>query len=180
MKVIISGRRTEVEKRLKELIEKKLAKLDKFFGEGAEAKVTLTGEKGDRVVMEVTVFFDGMIYRAEEHTSDAFSAIDKIVAVIERQIRRNKTRLEKRLRSGAFDASNFEPEASGASDTEEEAEFNILKNKHLILKPMSAEEAILQMNLLGHSFFVFKNADTEETNIVYKRNDKNYGLIEID
>lgn len=179
MKVIISGRRTEVEKRLKELIEKKLAKLDKFFGEGAEAKVTLTGEKGDRVVMEVTVFSDGMMYRAEEHSSDAFSAIDKIVTVIERQIRKNKTRLEKRLRTGAFDASNFEPEVATA-DEEEEGAFNILKNKHIILKPMSIEEAILQMNLLGHSFFVFKNASTDETNLVYKRNDKNYGLIEID
>ncbi len=176
MKVIISGRRTEVEERLKELIEKKLAKLDKFFSDSSEAKVTLTGEKGDRVVMEVTVFSDGMIYRAEEDASDAFSAIDKIVTVIERQIRRNKTRLEKRLRSGAFDPANFEPEAKA----DEESEFNILKNKHIYLKPMSTEEAILQMNLLGHSFFLFKNASTDGTNLVYKRNDKNYGLIEID
>ena len=176
MKVIISGRRTEVEERLKELIEKKLSKLDKFFSDSSEAKVTLTGEKGDRVVMEVTVFSDGMIYRAEENAADAFSAIDKIVTVIERQIRRNKTRLEKRLRDNAFDPANFEPEVKA----EEESEFNILKNKHIYLKPMSAEEAILQMNLLGHSFFLFKNASTDGTNLVYKRNDKNYGLIEID
>lgn len=176
MKVIISGRRTEVEERLKELIEKKLSKLDKFFSDSSEAKVTLTGEKGDRVVMEVTVFSDGMIYRAEENAADAFSAIDKIVTVIERQIRRNKTRLEKRLRDNAFDPANFEPEVKA----EEESEFNILKNKHIYLKPMSAEEAILQMNLLGHSFFLFKNASTDGTNLVYKRNDKNYGLIEIE
>ncbi len=176
MKVIISGRRTEATERLKELIEKKLSKLDKFFSDSSEAKVTLTGEKGDRVVTEVTVFSDGMIYRAEETAADAFTAIDKIVTVIERQIRRNKTRLEKRLRENAFDPANFEPEAK----TEEESEFNILKNKHIYLKPMSAEEAILQMNLLGHSFFLFKNASTDETNLVYKRKDKNYGLIEID
>ena len=176
MKVIISGRRTEATERLKELIEKKLSKLDKFFSDSSEAKVTLTGEKGDRVVTEVTVFSDGMIYRAEETAADAFTAIDKIVTVIERQIRRNKTRLEKRLRENAFDPANFEPEAKA----EEESEFNILKNKHIYLKPMSAEEAILQMNLLGHSFFLFKNASTDETNLVYKRKDKNYGLIEID
>lgn len=172
MKVIISGRRTEATERLKELIEKKLSKLDKFFSDSSEAKVTLTGEKGDRVVTEVTVFSDGMIYRAEETAADAFTAIDKIVTVIERQIRRNKTRLEKRLRENAFDPANFEPEAKA----EEESEFNILKNKHIYLKPMSAEEAILQMNLLGHSFFLFKNASTDETNLVYKRKDKNYGL----
>lgn len=177
MKVIISGRRTEVEERLKELIEKKLAKLDKFFSDTSEAKVTLTGEKGDRVVMEVTVFSDGMMYRAEEDAQDAYSAIDKIVTVIERQIRRNKTRLEKRLRDNAFDPQNFEPDAQVEK---EESEFNILRNKHIYLKPMSTEEAILQMNLLGHSFFLFKNAENDETNLVYKRNDKNYGLIEID
>lgn len=176
MKVIISGRRTEVEKRLKELIEKKLSKLDKFFGDEAEARVTITGEKGDRIVMEVTVFSDGMMYRAEERDGDAFTAIDKIVTVIERQIRKNKTRLEKRLRADAFDPSNFEAEVAA----DEESEFNILRNKHIYLKPMSAEEAILQMNLLGHSFFLFKNSETNETNLVYKRNDKNYGLIEID
>lgn len=107
MKVIISGRRTEATERLKELIEKKLSKLDKFFSDSSEAKVTLTGEKGDRVVTEVTVFSDGMIYRAEETAADAFTAIDKIVTVIERQIRRNKTRLEKRLRENAFDPANF-------------------------------------------------------------------------
>lgn len=177
MKVIISGRRTEVEERLKELIEKKLSKLDKFFSDSSEAKVTLTGEKGDRVVMEITVFSDGMMYRAEEDAQDAYSAIDKIVTVIERQIRRNKTRLEKKLRANAFDPENFEPEIQSEK---EESEFNILKNKHIYLKPMSAEEAILQMNLLGHSFFLFKNAETDETNLVYKRNDKNYGLIEVD
>lgn len=176
MKVIISGRRTEVEKRLKELIEKKLSKLDKFFGDEAEARVAITGEKGDRIVMEVTVFSDGMMYRAEERDADAFTAIDKIVTVIERQIRKNKTRLEKRLRADAFDPSNFEAEVAA----DEESEFNILRNKHIYLKPMSAEEAILQMNLLGHSFFLFKNSETNETNLVYKRNDKNYGLIEID
>ncbi|MBR6720452.1 MAG: ribosome-associated translation inhibitor RaiA [Clostridia bacterium] len=176
MKVIISGRRIEIEERLKDLIEKKLSKLDKFFREDAEAKVTLTGEKGDRSVMEVTVFSGGMIYRAEENTDDAYTAIDKVVTVIERQIRKNKTRLEKRLRENAFDAANFET----GTETDEEKEFNVVKQKKIALKPMSTEEAILQMNLLGHAFFVFKDAVTEETKLVYKRNDKDYGLIEME
>ncbi len=176
MKVIISGRRIEIEERLKEIIEKKLSKLDKFFREDAEAKVTLTGEKGDRSVMEVTVFTGGMIYRAEERADDAFAAIDKIVTVIERQIRKNKTRLEKRLRENAFDATNFET----GTETDEEKEFNVVKQKKIALKPMSTEEAILQMNLLGHNFFVFRDAVTEETKLVYKRNDKDYGLIEME
>ena len=176
MKVIISGRRIEIEERLKEIIEKKLSKLDKFFREDAEAKVTLTGEKGDRCVMEITVFTGGMIYRAEENTDDAYTAIDKIVTVIERQIRKNKTRLEKRLRENAFDAANFET----GTETDEEKEFNVVKQKKIALKPMSTEEAILQMNLLGHAFFVFKDAASEETKLVYKRNDKDYGLIEME
>ncbi len=176
MKIIITARRMEVEERLKELIEKKLTKLDKLFREDAEAKVTITAEKADRTVMEVTVFSGGMIFRAEEMSDDAFSAIDKIVTVIERQIRKNKTRLEKRLRENAFDPSNFEPD----SLSEEESVFNIARTKHFTLKPMSVDEAILQMNLIGHTFFLFKNSDTDETNLVYRRNNKDYGLIEID
>ncbi len=175
MKVIISGRKFEIEQRLKELIEKKMGKLDKFFRDDADAKVTITAEKGNRSVMEVTVFSGGMIYRAEETTDDIYSAIDKTVTVIERQIRKNKTRLEKRLRTDAFETGEFDIEP-----IDEEKEFNIVKNKHISIKPMSPEEAILQMNLLGHNFFVFKNDKTEAMEVVYKRNDKNYGLIEME
>lgn len=175
MKVIINGRKFEIEQRLKELIEKKLGKLDKFFRDDADAKVTITGEKAGKSVMEVTVFSGGMIYRAEERTDDVFSAIDKTVTVIERQIRKNKTRLEKRLRAGAFESGEFEIEP-----VEEEKEFNIVKTKHISIKPMSPEEAILQMNLLGHNFFVFRNDKTEQANVVYVRNDNDYGLIELD
>ncbi len=176
MKVIISGRRMEPDERLKALIEKKLSKLAKFFGDDAQVKVTVNQEAANRFVMEVTVFAGGMIYRAEEMTNDAFAAIDKTVAAIERQIRRNKTRLEKRLRDHAFDPSNFEYE----TEENEEKEFNIVKTKLIHLKPMSAEEAVLQMNLLGHSFFLFQNAATDKPNVVYRRNDKNYALIEIE
>ncbi len=175
MKTIISGRRIEIEDKLKELIEKKLSKLDKFFREDAEAKVTITGEKGDKSVMEITVFSGGMIYRAEERGDDPYTAIDKIVTVIERQIRKNKTRLEKRLRENAFDASNFEI----GTETDEEKDFDVIKKKAIALKPMNTEEAILQMNLLGHTFFVFKDDTTELTKLVYKRKDGGYGLIEM-
>lgn len=175
MKTIISGRRIEIEEKLKELIEKKLGKLDKFFREDAEAKVTITGEKGDKSTMEVTVFSGGMIYRAEERGTDPYSAIDKIVTVIERQIRKNKTRLEKKLRENAFDAGNFD----AGTEAEEEKDFDIIKKKAITLKPMSTEEAILQMNLLGHTFFVFKDDTTDITTLVYKRKDNGYGLIEM-
>lgn len=176
MKVIISGRRMELDERLKAMIEKKMAKLAKFFGDDAQVKVTVTQEAGSRFVMEVTVFSGGMIYRAEETTNDAFAAIDKTVAAIERQIRRNKTRLEKRLRDNAFDPANFDAD----TQTEEETDFKIVKTKLLTLKPMGAEEAVLQMNLLGHSFFLFQNAETDKPNVVYRRKDGNYALIEIE
>lgn len=176
MKLAINARRTQIEDRLKLLIEKKLGKLDKFFRDDAQAKVTVTKENDRQDVIEVTLSSGGTIYRAEERTDDLYSAIDKIVSVIERQIRKNKTRLEKRLRDNAFDPSNFEPDTA----TEEETEFNVIRTKQLALKPMSTEEAILQMNLLGHSFFLFKNDRTEQTNLVYIRNDGNYGLIEVE
>ena len=172
MKVRISGRKMEVQDKLIKIAEKKIDKLSKFFGDDAEAVMTFSEQKDSKTV-EMTIFSAGMIYRAEETCLDEYAAIDKVVDVIERQIRKNKTRLEKRLRDTAFSVPDEKPE-------EEEKEFKIVKTKKHALKPMSAEEAILQMNLLGHSFFLFKNASTDETNLVYKRKDKNYGLIEID
>ena len=171
MKVIISGRRIEIEEHLKELIEKRLSKLDKFFRDDAEAKVTLTGEKGDRSVMEVTVFSGGMIYRAEENTDDAYTAIDKVVTVIERQIRKNKTRIEKKVRRGAFVITEDDDD-----EYTEEGEFRI-RTKSFPFKPMSPEEAILQMNLIGHTFFAFTDDSTGDVCVVYKRKDGDYGLI---
>ena len=171
MKVRISGRKMEVQDKLIKIAEKKIDKLSKFFGDDAEAVMTFSEQKDSKTV-EMTIFSAGMIYRAEETCLDEYAAIDKVVDVIERQIRKNKTRLEKRLRDTAFSVPDEKPE-------EEEKEFKIVKTKKHALKPMSAEEAILQMNLLGHLFFVFLNAETDEDNIVYKRRDGNYGLIEI-
>lgn len=171
MKVRVTGRKMELQDKLIKIAKKKIDKLSKFFGDDAEVVMTFSEQKDNKTV-EMTIYSAGMIYRAEETCLDEYAAIDKVVDVIERQIRKNKTRLEKRLRDTAFSVPDEKLE-------EEETEFKIVKTKKHALKPMSAEEAILQMNLVGHAFFVFLNADTDEDNIVYKRRDGNYGLIEI-
>lgn len=175
MKFTIIGRKIEVKNKVKDYVEKKLSKLDKFFKEEAEARVVL-GKIKDNDYIEASIYAAGMIYRAEVTDADMFAAIDKIIDVIERQIRKNKTRLEKKIKKEALDdiminGGNFD-------DEEDNSEFDIVKTKRFIVKPMSVEEAILQMNLLGHSFFIFKNMDTDEMNIVYKRKDKKYAVIE--
>ncbi len=173
MKTTIVARKMDLTAGLKEYVEKKLAKLDKFFDDDAEAKVTMSVEK-TRQKIEATIHSHNTIYRVEQVTSDMYVTMDKVIDDMERQIRKNKTRLEKRLRHGAF-------VDMGVTEVpvEEEKEFNIIKTKTFTTKPMSNEEAILQMNLLGHTFFVYKNAETEKNNIVYKRKDGNYGIIEI-
>lgn len=173
MKTTIVARKMDLTSGMKEYVEKKLAKLDKFFDEDAEAKITMSVEK-NRQKIEATVINRNTIFRVEQVTSDMYVTMDKIIDDMERQIRKNKTRLEKKLRNEAFaDLGTFDV------PVEEEKEFNIIKTKSFTTKPMSNEEAILQMNLLGHTFFVYKNDKTEKNNIVYKRNDGNYGIIEI-
>lgn len=173
MKTTIVARKIDLTAGLKEYVETKLAKLDKFFDDDAEAKVTLSVEKS-RQRAEATIFSHNMIFRVDETTSDMYVTLDKVIDSMERQIRKNKTRLEKRLKKGALtEISAAEP------DVDEETAFHIVKTKTFATKPMSNEEAILQMNLLGHSFFVFKDAKTDNNNIVYKRKDGNYGIIEI-
>lgn len=176
MKFNIIGRKFEVTDKITEYVEKKLGKLDKFFKDETEARVVL-GTIKDREYIEATVYAAGMIYRAEITDNEIFAAIDRIVDVIERQIRKNKTRLEKKTRREAF-ADTKLISGEDYKDGEESGEFRIIKKKRFHVKPMSAEEAVLQMNLLGHSFFVFKNQDTDEMNVVYKRKDGNYAIIE--
>ncbi|MCD8049549.1 MAG: ribosome-associated translation inhibitor RaiA [Clostridia bacterium] len=171
MKISIACRKTEITDREKNLIEKKIGKLAKFFNDDTEAVVTISSQKNDKIV-EVTIFAGGLVYRAEERNLDLLDAVDKVEYVINRQIRRNKTRLEKSIKRDAF-----VPAADEAEVVEEE-EFNIIRTKIHNLKPMTPEEAILQMNLLEHEFFVFFNGTTETTDIVYRRKDGNYGLIE--
>ncbi|MBE6595563.1 MAG: ribosome-associated translation inhibitor RaiA [Ruminococcaceae bacterium] len=169
MKMTISGKQMTVRPSLKELTEKKLAKFDRFFGDDAEAAVSYSC-RHDLQYVEITIYYNGTIFRCEEGADTFQNAIDEALESLERQIRKNKTRLEKRLRSGAF-----EPEP-GDVEEEEEGEFQI-RTKYIPVKPMSVEEAILQMNLLEHQFFVYRDAVTEKPCVVYRRKDGNYGLI---
>ena len=156
----------------KSMLVKKIDKLKKFFNDDAVADIVVSTQR-DKIILEVTIRTKDMIYRAEQRDDDVYNAADEIVEAIERQIRKNKTRLAKKLRDGVrreFEVSGFE--------AEEESEIKIVKTKKHSVKPMSAEEAVLQMNLLDHSFFVFLNSETNSTDIVYRRKDGNYGLIE--
>ena len=169
MKITVSGKQMTVRTSLRELIGKKLARFDRFFGDDAEALVSFSC-RHDQQYVEITIVYNGTIFRAEEGADTFQNAIDEALEALERQIRKNKTRLEKRLRDGAF-----RPEP-GDLEEEEETEFHI-RTKSFPVKPMSVEEAILQMNLLEHQFFVFRDAESEKPCVVYRRKDGNYGLI---
>lgn len=173
MKIIITGKNIEITDALRDRVTKKIGKLDKFFDKDTEAHVTLSVQKM-RQIVEVTIPFNGIVLRAEEYNDDMYASIDKTIDVLERQIRKNKTRLERKMYNNEFriDSHKFDDEVI------EEQEFNIVRSKKFAVKPMDVEEAILQMNLLGHAFFMFYNADTRQVNVVYKRKDGNYGLIE--
>lgn len=176
MKFTIIARKFDLTDQVKEYVEKKLGKLDKFFKDESEARIVL-GTIKENDYIEATIYAGGMIYRAEESDREILAAIDNIVDVIERQIRKNKTRLEKKIKKdAALEAKLISGEEyTGGEETDE---FEIVKVKRFHVKPMSPEEAVLQMNLLGHTFFVFKNTDTNEMNVVYKRKDGRYAVIE--
>lgn len=159
---------------LRERIDKKLQKLDRYFRHDAEATVRLYTQKNDEIA-EVTVVSDGMHFRAEGRSDEMFSSLEEAVDNLERQLKKNKSRLEKKLQSGAFELPNGAPAAE-----EEEYEFELIKQKRFQLKPMDAEEAILQMNMLGHNFFVYRDADYEEVCVVYQRKDGGYGQIVVE
>ncbi len=174
MKFTFTEKKMDSSEELRAYCERKIGKLDRFFKTEAEAFVTFSIERG-RFLAEITIHNDGMYYRASELTSDMYASVDSGVAAIERQIRRNKTRLAKKLREGALER---EAVPAFVPADEEAEEFRIVRSKHFSIKPMSAEEAILQMNLLGHEFFVFKNMDEDDAvSVVYKRNQGGYGLI---
>ena len=176
MKFNIITRKITLDKPTSDYIEKKLSKLDKFFKEEPEARI-VAGTVKDKEYVEASIFAGGIIYRAEVTEVDAKTAVDEIVDIIERQIRKNKTKLEKKIKREAVEESVLisGEDYLGGEDTEE---FKIVKTKRFQVKPMSPEEAVLQMKLLGHSFFVFKNNETDEMNVVYERKDGKYALIE--
>lgn len=171
MKITITAKKMQVPQNFADYAEERLnQKLDKFFGDEADAKIIMSEHK-NQIILELTVFYNQMIYRAEQTAEDKKDALDSAVDKIIRQIRKNKTRVEKKLKDSAFKAAAF-------ADEVKESDYEVIRHKKFKMYPMDVEEAILQMNLLGHSFFVFANAATGETNVVYKRADGKYAVIE--
>ena len=176
MKFTFACKKITLNDSVKAYAEKKIGKLDKYFRSEPEATVTFAVEKKNRCVVEVMLRSpDGTMFRAvaEDPDGDMRGAIDSCEQQIDRKIRKNKTRLAKSLREGSIKA-----EVPEEFDLHEETDFRIVRTKRFAVMPMSVEEAILQMNLLGHSFFVFRNTDSESIDIVYRRKDEGYGLIE--
>ncbi len=175
MKFTFTEKKMGSSEELRAYAERKIGKLDRFFKTDSTAYVTFSIERG-RYLAEITIQNNGLFYRASELTNDMYASVDSGVAAIERQIRKNKTRLEKRLREGSLDRSAAP--AFVPVDDEEDEEFNIVRRKNFSIKPMSPEEAILQMNLLEHEFFVFRNDEEDGAiSVVYRRKNGGYGLI---
>lgn len=170
MKVVITGKNVKADEKLKELIKKKLGKLGKYFSDDIAANVMLTEERG-RTKIETTIKAKGMIFRAEDTSGDFYTGIDNVVDKLSSQMSRFKSKIQKKHRdSKEFSFSEW-PEV-------EESKASLVKTKKFQLEPMSSEEAMVQMELLHHKFFVFLNMETDSVNVVYKRNDGNYGLLE--
>ena len=176
MKFTFTCKKVSLNDSIKEYAEKKISKLDRYFREDADALVTFSVEKSHRCVVEVTIVSGSTLFRAQEESRDGDmrGAIDAACSTIDRQIRKNKTRLSKRLRQEAL-----APSVPAEFDVSEETEFQVVRTKRIAVKPMSADEAILQMNLLDHDFFVFRSTENV-VSIVYRRKNGGYGLLETD
>ena len=172
MKMIISGKNIDVTPGLRSAVEAKLGKLERYFTADTEIYVTLSVEK-DRQKIEVTIPMKGNIIRSEQTSSDMYVSIDLVEEIIERQLRRYKTKLIAQQQA----AASFQPDYLEAAEEEEE-EVKIVRTKKFDIKPMYPEDACVQMELLGHSFYVFCNAETDQVNVVYRRKGNTYGLIE--
>jgi len=174
MKLNIRGDKLEITDAIRDYVEDKLGRLDKYFKDSDINANVLLKVKGNRQIIEVTVPTDKYILRSEEEHNDLYAAIDLVVDKLEGQIRKNKTKLKKQNIDNKYKEFNFDYEL----DEEEENNDVIVKHKEIEMKPMDSEEDILEMELLGHSFFVYKDVDTGNVNVLYKRKDGNYGLIE--
>ncbi|MBE6063001.1 MAG: ribosome-associated translation inhibitor RaiA [Clostridium butyricum] len=172
MKVTVIAKNIELTSALKEIVEKKVRKLDKYFEGDISAKATLSVQK-NRQTVEVTIPFNGVILRGEESTDDMYKSLDLVEDKLERQIRKQKTRLSRRNGGSVRFA-----EVKESAVKMDEDDGALVKVKKFGVKPMNSEEAILQMDLLGHNFFVYQDADSSKVNVVYKRKDGNYGLLE--
>ncbi len=178
MNITVSGKNgMAVTDGLRDAVIKKVSKLSKYFPEDTEVRTVLSVQKNNHIA-EITIPFKGIIFRAEEVSDDMYVSIDRVVDKIEKQILKHKAKLKNRFGSNESIRFEIPPAYEEAKGEEEEGSFEIVKTKRFPIKPMSPEEAILQMNLLGHNFFVFTNADTDTINVVYKRKDGKYGLIE--
>ncbi|NLO89874.1 MAG: ribosome-associated translation inhibitor RaiA [Clostridia bacterium] len=173
MKIIVRGKNFEVTDALREWVEKKLGKIEKYFNNLKEVQVVLVVSRG-RHRAEVTIPLDGIVLRGEEETGDMYSSVDLVIDKLEKQIKKYKTKIDKKLKDGSIKDLTVSQESTEI----EYKEPKIVRTKRFAMKPMPVEEAILQMNLVGHNFFVFRNSETDMINVVYQRKDGNYGLIE--
>ncbi len=173
MRINITGRNIELTDGIKTAVEEKLSKLEKYFAPDAQANVTLSVEK-ERQKIEVTIPMKGHVVRSEQVSNDMYVSIDLVVEVIERQLKKYRTKLvTKQQEPGEFFTEEFV-----SRDADDDEEIKIVRSKRFGIKPMYPEDACVQMELLGHDFFVFRNAETDEVNVVYKRRGNTYGLIE--
>ena len=172
MNLVISGKNIDITEGLRSAVEEKIGKLERYFVDSTEVHVTLSTEK-NRQKIEVTIPMKGSIIRAEETSTDMYVSIDLVEEVIERQLRKYKNKLIHKEQNVAQLSKAFVDE-----DAYDEEDIAIIRSKKFAMKPMDPEEACVQMELLGHTFFVFRNSETDEVNVVYKRKDNTYGLIE--
>ena len=172
MRFIISGKNIDLTEGLKNSVYDKIGRLEKYFTPETEVHVTFNVEK-ERQKIEVTIPMKGNIIRAEQESTDMYVSIDLVVEIIERQLKKYKTKLIDKKQSAEY----FKPEYLDDEDLEDE-EIKIIRSKRFAVKPMDPEEACIQMELLGHNFFVFRNSETDDVNVVYKRKGSTYGLIE--
>lgn len=173
MNYIISGKNIDVTEGLKSVIYEKLGRLEKFFAEETDVQVTFSVEK-ERQKIEVTIPMKGHIIRGEQVSDDMYVSIDMVSEILERQVTRYKKKLVDKEQNAAYFNNDF----FDVDDIDEDEEINIIRSKRFAVKPMYPEDACIQMELLGHNFYVFRNAETEEVNVVYKRKGTTYGLIE--
>lgn len=173
MKIVITGRNIELTDNFKKLVEKKISRFNRMFSDNASAKVTVTVEK-NRQTVEITIFNNGMFFRAEDTSLDMHESLDKVIYMLSRQFRKNKTKLEKRLKSGSIE--DVIP-AIENEHVEDEVEYQLIRTKNFSVKPMTVDEAILEMNMVGHDFYIFKNESSNTFNVVYIRKDGKYGLL---
>ncbi len=179
MAITVRGKNIDITPALKDYVAKRVGKITKYFDGATLGEITaiLTVNKG-RHIVEVTVPINGILLRGEEATPDMYASIDLVIEKIEKQIEKYKTKLSRKLKGGSFKtdclpAATLASEAATADD-----EFDIVKTKRFAVKPMAVDEAVMQMNLTHHDFYVFANSDTEQVNVVYRRKDGRYGLIE--